>query len=91
MRGDTEDDAEEADFEGCGQIFLGLPGSLRAAARLPLGDRGEELGGGTGGRPAELEVLVCRGESMGLLFKEEGDGIFSTFKETGLLLMWEGV
>lgn len=85
MGGDTEDDADEANVEGCGEISLGFPGPLRSASCLPLENKGEKLGG-TGGRPVELEVLLCSWEIIGLLFKEVGDGVFSTFKEARLLL-----
>jgi len=50
---------------------------------LPFKEREGTLGG-TGGRPAELNVSVCSRESIGLLFKEVGD-VFSTFKEIRLL------
>lgn len=82
--GDTEDDVEEGDVEACEQISLGFPGPLGSASCLPFEDRGEKLGG-TGGRPTELEVLVCSWEVTGLLFRV-GDGIFSTITEAKLLL-----
>lgn len=51
---------------------------------LPFKEREGTLGG-TGGRPAEVGVSVCGREGVGLLFNEVGD-VFSTFKETRLLL-----
>lgn len=52
---------------------------------MPFQEKGEKLGG-TGGRPTELDVFVCSEGSIGSLFKEVGEGVFSTFKETRLLL-----
>lgn len=63
---------------------MGFSRPLRSVSCLPFQERGEKLGG-TGGRPAGLDVLVWSRESVGLLFEEVGDGVFSTFKETGLL------
>lgn len=80
MEGDTGDNADEANVEGCVYVFLGFSEPLRF-----FEEEGEELGG-TGGRSAKLEALVCSRESIVPLFKEVGDGVFSTFIEARLLL-----
>lgn len=65
-------------------MFLGFSGPLRSPSCLLFKEEREELGG-TGGRPTELDALVCSRESIVLFFKV-GDGVLSTFMEARLLL-----